>query len=491
MKVIQTMYIGEEKYPLTDSFGWVKSEYNWMSWALSFLQLQKLYGDVTLYADEKGASFLVDKMGLSYANVVIFPKKFNLPHKDLWALPKLWTYSLQDKPFVHIDGDVYLFEKLPETLLCADVFAQNIEVATGYYKQMQNYIEQNFSYIPQTVKKDFTDSIQICALNAGILGGNDITLFKNYTEEAFRYVLNNVKSLQNVTADHFNVFFEQHLLYVMAKHKYANIKCLFKEHINDNGYKQMGDIYEAPKGRSYIHMLGCYKKDRFSCIQVAYKLKQLYPEYFERILKLYSDNSCEIESFPVKKTGVADFSKFNEYYNSIDRNDSVEFDGALLEFNQIKKEISDYLQGCNINYIESRDNHFCESYEKIFLNGNSCLIQRELYFKIIESEYDWGGLINSNERVGVAIYENWKFKRSHYINLLVPENTTVGFSLYDIEDIDVLILSLLEKPCTIHALKNNMLPYVESSDTQVINVFFNLIEESLKKLALYKVIKTA
>jgi hypothetical protein len=48
MNFIQTLQIGAGKDPFRDSFGWIAPEYHLMSWALSCLQLHKLYGNTTL-----------------------------------------------------------------------------------------------------------------------------------------------------------------------------------------------------------------------------------------------------------------------------------------------------------------------------------------------------------------------------------------------------------------------------------------------------------
>jgi hypothetical protein len=41
-----------------------------------------------------------------------------------WALGKLVAYSLQDRAFVHLDADVFLWKPLPTRLISAPVFAQ-------------------------------------------------------------------------------------------------------------------------------------------------------------------------------------------------------------------------------------------------------------------------------------------------------------------------------------------------------------------------------
>jgi hypothetical protein len=117
MNFIQTLYIPQTKDLVRDAFGWASPEYHLMSWALSCLQLKQLYKKVYLYANTPAARLLIDDLQLPYTDAFCTHDKLILPHKELWALPKIYTYQLQEEPFLHIDGDVFLFDYLPESLL--------------------------------------------------------------------------------------------------------------------------------------------------------------------------------------------------------------------------------------------------------------------------------------------------------------------------------------------------------------------------------------
>ncbi len=92
-----------------------------MGWALSCLQLRLLYQEVDLYCNSKAASLLKDQLGLPYTNVYETHNDLNLVNEKLWALHKIFTYSLQDDPFLHVDGDVFLFKELPDSLLGSEL----------------------------------------------------------------------------------------------------------------------------------------------------------------------------------------------------------------------------------------------------------------------------------------------------------------------------------------------------------------------------------
>ena len=83
--IIQTLYLND-KDPFHNPFGWVAPEYHLMGWALSCLQLQKLYGNITLFADSPAVRLLIDTLQLPYSQVYPTHDELSLIHPDLWAL---------------------------------------------------------------------------------------------------------------------------------------------------------------------------------------------------------------------------------------------------------------------------------------------------------------------------------------------------------------------------------------------------------------------
>src|SRR6266511_4158572 len=130
MKFLQTLYLHDAIVPFIPGCGWHSSIYHLMSWALSCLQLKSIYKDVYLHCNNNAAKLLIQDLELPYSDFYETHENFALPNINLWALPKIYTYSLQNEPFLHIDGDVFLFKKLPESLLNSELIAQNKEEAT-------------------------------------------------------------------------------------------------------------------------------------------------------------------------------------------------------------------------------------------------------------------------------------------------------------------------------------------------------------------------
>jgi len=287
LKIIQSFSSTNEKNILSQSFGWLSKEFHLMSWVLSCLSLQKNGNPPKLYTDVAGVHFLIDQLRLPYDKIENSHNHFYQPNKHLWALSKILTYSLQTEPFIHIDGDVFLFQAFSEKIFSAPLVVQNIEVATEYYTSAQTQYMDNFTYSPECVQKDFWSGKPIKAVNAGVLGGNNLEFIHKYAYEAKQYVKKNESVLHKVDSDRFNVFFEQHLFYAMAKQEGIKIETFLQREFPDNQYTGLANFHEVPYKRKYLHMLGHFKRDEYSCLQMAAFLREHFPDGYENVLRLF------------------------------------------------------------------------------------------------------------------------------------------------------------------------------------------------------------
>ncbi|MFN8844096.1 MAG: DUF6734 family protein, partial [Chryseotalea sp.] len=219
MKIVQSFWSCKETNLLKFSAGWYSPEYHLMSWTLSCLQLKQFYPEVTLHADSVSARMLIDTLKLPYDNVICDLNCLDKYHPKLWALPKVHTYSKQKSPFLHIDGDVFIWNEFDEDLLRSKLIAQNEESATIYYENILRSLEEVLSYFPTEIVNERKLANPVHAFNAGILGGNDIEFFEEYATKAFQFVDNNVLNLSKVNVSNFNIFFEQYLFYCLVRSK--------------------------------------------------------------------------------------------------------------------------------------------------------------------------------------------------------------------------------------------------------------------------------
>lgn len=502
MKIVQSFWSCSHTDLFRFTAGWAGAEYNLMSWALSCLLLKEYYPNVTLYCDKVSANILIDKLKLPYSNVVCRLDNLNRYHPQLWALPKLYTYAQQDCPFLHIDGDVFIWKKFNEDLLAGKLIAQNEEAATGYYESMLANLESELTYFPTEIEFERNGKQPIHAFNAGIIGGTDTSFFKSYAKKAFQFVNNNEKNFSRIQVSNFNIFFEQYLFYCLAKQKEIKVNVLFKEIISDNKYRDLGSFIEVPHNKKYLHLIGDYKRNKGVCEQLAFRLRQDYPEYYYSIIALFNDTKIPLvrdyfwwqndnsettllnnhhhlkDSF---KHGTSEY-KTDEVKNGIEPSviDKREVLKSVLELAKNSQQQSVLLQQADsyANDLDQFENSLASINKDKFINlSREYLYARDIssanhaeyvfgiteavYDKIlladplnevIETKYNWIVIDNAPlEFIAIELMKQHNMEES-FLTLVVPECDQYGYSLADIDNLDLLLLETLNESKSIRQL---------------------------------------
>lgn len=290
MKIVQTFWVDEGKDPLKDSFGWCSAPYHLMSWALSCLQVHQFYDDVELITDSKGKELLIDQLKLPYKKVRVELDDLDLVEiPGLWVMKKIYSYTLHDEPFLNVDGDVYIFEPFPNELLTSQLIAQNVEQDFDYYKELVGLVGVTFPFVPEPIKNQIRVSLEIQASNAGILGGNEHQFFKGYYQIVKQFITTNYEqiiTLSPAQIGNFNQVCEQYIFHCLSGDKSIDVNYLLDTVYDPSYLESFGNFHHLPKGISFIHALGDYKKNGWVCDQLAHRLRLDYPEYFGRISDL-------------------------------------------------------------------------------------------------------------------------------------------------------------------------------------------------------------
>lgn len=290
MRIVQTFWTAGRD-PLKYSFGWAHPEYNLMSWALSCLSLREHYDEVALYTDQEGYDVLINKLHLPYTEVnVVYDKNLCLPHH--WAYAKIKTYSMQTKPFIHVDGDVYLPHPISEDIANAPLIAQNREIGTRYYRSM---IDRLLSYpeiiLPEYIQRGLAEQ-SVASYNMGLFGGSDLDFVKRYCQEVEDFLsLNGMNNLsERVSRIDCNVFFEQIFFAVFANSEQRDIATLLERPIQDKGYRASDFcILRNYKGNQFFHILGGHKRNAEVVKMLRHLFATKYPNLFVIIYELMKD----------------------------------------------------------------------------------------------------------------------------------------------------------------------------------------------------------
>jgi len=168
-----------------NTFGWNKSKKNevYDLTKLCLRYLRKNYKNVYLITDKKGEEIFAD---LDWSNIttelegVISPK-----YKEVWSLGKLYainTIANKNEPFLHIDYDFFILEKLPQDLLKAQILIQSREFGCDSHYEIWFYEKFCKNKYLKKYKR------QTITYNCGILGGTDYKFFQKYSENAIKLV---------------------------------------------------------------------------------------------------------------------------------------------------------------------------------------------------------------------------------------------------------------------------------------------------------------
>jgi hypothetical protein len=105
-KAVQTFWINDEKHL---HGGWLNTKFHLLGWGLSALSFSKFFQNLELITDALGKDILIDQLQLPYTSVSLAQENFQPANDKIWVLRKIYSYSLQNEPFLHVDGDAFLF----------------------------------------------------------------------------------------------------------------------------------------------------------------------------------------------------------------------------------------------------------------------------------------------------------------------------------------------------------------------------------------------
>lgn len=173
---------------------WYAEDFEIVTLITSLRKSLEYYSDIALYTDEYSKK-LIDKYNL--------PIKIELRQREnskLWCINKINVYEEQTKPFIHLDTDFIILEKLPETFENARIGLQHKEDFSFMYKDNLNIIG-----IEANTEDAYNNGIYVC---------NDITVNTEYCKRA-REFAEKVKHIKPLIA--FNATVEQYSLASVLK----------------------------------------------------------------------------------------------------------------------------------------------------------------------------------------------------------------------------------------------------------------------------------
>jgi hypothetical protein len=290
---------------------WVSQKHHLLAWILSVQTARQHYPETSLITDDAGAAMLVDGLGLPFDHVSTGLQDLHTADADWWVLGKLYAYRAQEKPFVHLDTDVFLWKRLPKAMEAAPVLAQNTEqfpfVGSWYrpeafdvaVRATQGWLPPEWSWYVAQRRGE--------ALCCGVFGGNDIGFINHYADSAIRFIEHPL----NQTAWELigfkigdNILFEQYFLSAcIAYHAHHETSpfygvyayCLF-------GSTEDAFNPEKAGATGYTHLIGGAKRDEALAESLEARVARDYPQQYRRCLRYLRQTEATPQARPVRET---------------------------------------------------------------------------------------------------------------------------------------------------------------------------------------------
>lgn len=155
---------------------------------LSVNVAKKHYPEIHFYTDKLGYEWITPYLDqLPFTKIEICLDDFNWVPDVYWSFVKVYVYTLQKEPFIHIDNDVFLWDPIPEYILEGKDFVfQETEPMTW---EMYDFYNRGLSIYSHAVHKDL--EIKDIAVNCGIfacLTDAGLNLLEDYYQYGKHFV---------------------------------------------------------------------------------------------------------------------------------------------------------------------------------------------------------------------------------------------------------------------------------------------------------------
>jgi hypothetical protein len=187
-------------YNNKNNCGWLDIKYFYYSWAFSCLQIKKHYKKIVLYTDSKGKEILIDILQLPYDEVYLNLDVIPSHYSSFYSIGKLYAIAHQNEPFIHFDGDVFIWDYL-SSLDGVEVFTQNLETDLPFNKLAYENIIEKCPFIPNFLNKKIVQECGFASNNLGIIGGTNYEFLKYYSSLSLNFIDQNIDTLKVLDAE--------------------------------------------------------------------------------------------------------------------------------------------------------------------------------------------------------------------------------------------------------------------------------------------------
>jgi len=274
MKIIQSFAQFEEGsyYLRHDEKNGSKTYLNFYSMLLSVLTLQKYYGEVTMYCNQKAHNNFIKYLPYKEIKIVENQNNFNF-----WNYYKIDVIRKQTSKFIHVDPDVFIFDDLFSNFINGrkhDIIIQDV------IPDYMNPVSREMPALREYLKKSKIMNPELCdgkAFSNGVVGMN-VKTKNEYMKMADGLKQAFERGDLKVHEDLISMISEEVALYLLAKKdglKYWEI--LPYDDILKNGSRQTANE------KKYTHMWGDSKFNPQYIEVMKLKTRKEFPLYSDLI----------------------------------------------------------------------------------------------------------------------------------------------------------------------------------------------------------------
>jgi hypothetical protein len=268
------------RWGLTDQY-----RKNIFTYALSALYAKRMFGNISLVCDTKGAELLEI---IGYDTIDISLNELENVNPKFWAYGKIKSLSLYNEPIVHLDGDVLLKgdNLIPIFDSSWDVLVQMKEIETHFsdtYTEMLPVISEIMGWNYGRYNYAF---------NCGVLAFKDVAFKNRFCHTFFDSIEKcngNMDLVDTIDQKYeINCALEQSLLTCMSENDNKYVK-----EILTYGNKSLGDLDIIANELGYAHLWGKSKYNDYWLDKIKARLYQLDRNLYYKVVHQYEKYKIE------------------------------------------------------------------------------------------------------------------------------------------------------------------------------------------------------
>ncbi len=271
---------------------WSKPLHHLLAWGLSLDSASRHYPDTMLVTDRKGKKLLIDQLGLQFVHVSTELEMLQDVDPGWWAVGKLVACTLQDRPFVHLDNDVFLWKALPSDVAESPVLAQCPYSFTQDHSFFRPHeIELAFAEEALELPAEWmwarTNRDSFNGANGGVLGGSSVEFLQYYARSAVDLIVNpqNGPAWSRLADKNWPyVLIEEFFLVACVEYHRARAASPFRgvsmNHVFPSWEHAYDPNYSARIG--FTHLMGGAKTHPAVGMRIEERARRQVPDYYRR-----------------------------------------------------------------------------------------------------------------------------------------------------------------------------------------------------------------